>query len=179
MEQVVRRAGSIALAVLIAAAASACGSSGPDAPAGPPSGASAPGPVERPYASAQQAAFRFSSWFDADAADCGEPDFVLDGRLPPAMLDGYSCREVLTAAEVAHHCKRSGWGARVAPGTRPVVLSPTRQRVTVAWNSGIQCPGVPDRRQAGTFRVVVEKHGDGWSVASYKILTGPGAGASG
>ncbi|GAB3863135.1 hypothetical protein GCM10028801_30040 [Nocardioides maradonensis] len=168
----------LVLALLIGCVFTACGSGGPGGPEGSDSTSAGGGPVERPYDTAQQAAMGFSGWFQADATDCSEPHFILEGRLPQRWLDAYSCRAVLSAAEFRDHCEPGPLFASGAPHSSAVKLDAGRTRFTIAWGRTLHCAG-KNHSDKGTYQVVVQKYADGWSVTSYKILAGPGAGTSG
>lgn len=177
MQKVVRRAEGLLLAVLVAGTLAACGTGGAGGVGGTSTSAAASGPVDRPYHTALQAALGFVSWFQADASDCEHPDFVLDGRLPQAMLDSFSCRQVLTPSQIRDGCK--GAGGASSPHAAPFTLATGRLRYVVDWNRGLRCDTGHHPQDRGTYEVVAQQYADGWSIASYKILTGPGAGTSG
>lgn len=134
--------------------------------------------VERPYSTPEAAANGFGLWFKADARDCGTPSDFLRGRLPQEWLDHWRCDRVLTSQEVSGRCHRETLVATGVSGRRPEVVSPTRQRRVVAWNSETVCSGGTSN-DSGRVSVTVERVGNGWSVTSYDVLTGPGAGTKG
>ena len=177
MCQWVRRAAALAVAVTLAGVTTACGGSDSAEGSDPGSSDARTAPVDRPYDTALQAALGFSQWFAHDSdQSCNQLSSFLDGRLPQNIVDTYSCRKVLTAAQLRDGCDNAGGGAS---DLRHVTVTPGRLRYTVRWNLGLDCASghVGDRR--GTYQVIVQKYADGWAVTSYKVLTGPGAGTSG
>lgn len=103
---------------------------------------------------------------------------MLDGRLPQKMLDSFSCRQVMTPAEVRDGCRNGGVFATGAPHSHAVALAAGRMRYSIGWGRTLDCAS-GQRADQGTYQVVVRQYADGWAVTSYKVLTGPGAGASG
>ncbi|MEX0428821.1 hypothetical protein AB3X52_14435 [Nocardioides sp. DS6] len=137
-----------------------------------------------------EAAAGFSDYFAASARSCGKPVSALGvtplvGGVSPQILDSYSCRNVMTAAEVQQGCYRDV--VRLAPGAknqRGTEVASGQQRFQMDWSGEIRCPIAPGsnenraRQEQGSYEVTVEHDSDVWIVTAFKVLTGPGAGHS-